>query len=382
MHTRRNLLLLGWVSLLTDASSHMVFPLLPFFLSQVLGAAPVLIGAIEGAAESLTAWLKGKAGSWSDRSRGRKPWVVTGYVVSTVAKLLFVVATSWALVLLARLSERIGKGLRGAPRDALIADTVPADQRGAAFGWQKGMDAAGGVLGALTAWALYETLVFPQIFLWSLLPAGLAVLLTLFLVEVPKEPVAASPSRPAAAPLSPAIRRALLCVALNTAGRLSFVFLLLGAAASPLGVRDALLLYAAYQLVYALLSSPLGRLADRLGRMPLLHAGTVLLVLAYVCLSLVPGSLGVILAFVFYAVGEAALDTTQRAWFADLAPKTERGRVLGAYHAVVAFVALPSGIVLGWLWGDAGVLAACGLAAALTLSGSAVLLLGGDRNRA
>lgn len=371
----RNLLLLGWVSLLTDASSQMIFPLLPFFLSTVLGAAPWVIGAIEGAAESLSAWLKSWSGRRSDRAGRRKPFVVLGYGLSTIAKLLFLQAISWALVLLARLIERIGKGLRSAPRDALIADTVPAQSRGAAFGWQRSMDAAGGVIGALLAWCLFGRYDYTGVFLWALIPAALAVLLTLALKEVPAPPTSANGVAAVALPaaLSPAIRKALLAVALNTAGRLSFAFLMLAAGSATIGIHDALLLYAGYQAAYALLGTPLGRLADRCGRLPLLHAGSVLLVLCYGVLAAAAiwsaaATPLLMAAFLLYAVGEAALDTTQRAWFADLAPKGERGRVLGAYHAVVAFVALPAGFLLGWLWGGQ-VVWACAVAAGFTLSG-------------
>lgn len=368
----RNLLLLGWVSLLTDASSQMIFPLLPFFLSSVLGAAPWTIGAIEGAAESLSAWLKGWSGKRSDQDGRRKPYVVLGYGLSTLAKLLFLPALSWTLVLIARLAERIGKGLRSAPRDALIADTVPPDRRGAAFGWQRSMDAAGGVLGALLAWVLFDHYDYSGVFLWALVPATLAVLLTCFLAEVAVAP----PDRPLAptrSPLSPALRRALWVVALNTAGRLSFAFLLLAAGSATWTVTDALLLYAGYQAVYALLGTPLGRMADRLGRRVLLQAGAGHLLLAYAALAAGAGGSTaatplLLLAMLAYAIGEAALDSTQRAWFADLAPRGERGRVLGAYHAVVAFVALPGGLLLGWLWGQQIVLA-CAAAAALTLLG-------------
>lgn len=374
--TARNLLLLGWVSLLTDASSQMIFPLLPFFLSTVLGAAPWTIGAIEGAADSLSAWLKGWSGRRSDQEGRRKPYVVLGYGLSTLAKLLFLPALSWTLVLSARLVERIGKGLRSAPRDALIADTVPAERRGAAFGWQRSMDAAGGVLGALLAWALFDHYDYAGVFLWALVPAALAVLLTFLLTEVAVAPPSDGLPPPTMTPLSPALQRALWVVALNTAGRLSFAFLLLAAGSASMSVTNALLLYAGYQSVYAMLGTPLGRMADRLGRQVLLQAGAGLLLLAYAALAAgacwaTAATPLLLLAMFAYAVGEAALDSTQRAWFADLAPRGERGRVLGAYHAVVAWVALPGGLLLGWLWGQQIVLA-CAVAAVLTLLGMAL----------
>src|SRR5688572_19904385 len=166
----RNLLLLGLASLFTDLSSHIVFPLVPLFVTSVLGAGGVAVGLIEGAAETVSAVLKGWAGKWSDHVRRRQPFVVAGYAVSTVVKLLFAVATSWPLVLLARASERIGKGLRSAPRDAIVAEEVTPDTRGRAFGFQRSMDASGAFLGALAAWWLLGFLEFREIFLWAVLP--------------------------------------------------------------------------------------------------------------------------------------------------------------------------------------------------------------------
>lgn len=365
---RRNLLLLGWLSLLTDLSSQMIFPLMPFFLTVTLGATPFVVGLIDGAAESMAALLKLYSGRWSDRMQRRKPWIAFGYGLSALSKLMFVPAASWLFVLGARLLERVGKGLRSAPRDAMIADSVPAEVRGRAFGFQRGMDALGGVLGALVAWALIQVMPIRDVFILAVIPAFVGVTLSWWLREVPAPVSAQSDSATAELKLAALPRKlkiALGSVLLGTTGRLGFAFLLLQAYAWTASLPITLLCYAGYQAVYALIASPIGRLSDRVGRLPVMQAGALLFTLCFLLLP-IGATWSLALSFVCYGLAEAALDTTQRAWIVDLAPKTERGRALGAYHATVAACALPAGAVLGLLW-TTSVMLACQLAAGITL---------------
>ncbi len=179
----RNVYLLGLVSLFTDLSSQMVFPLLPLFMTSVLGAGAIMVGLVEGGAEAIASILKAFSGMWSDRLRRRKPFVVAGYAMSALAKPLFAVAGSVGGVLGIRLTERIGKGLRNAPRDALVAESVDAEKRGKAFGFHRAMDGIGSVLGAVAAFLLLPLLGFRNLFLVAVIPGIIAIFFTLLIIE-------------------------------------------------------------------------------------------------------------------------------------------------------------------------------------------------------
>jgi MFS family permease len=305
--------------------------------------------------------LKLYAGRWSDRLGRRKPLVVWGYALSSLSKILFLPAVTWLLILAARVIERVGKGIRSAPRDALIADEVPAEQRGAAFGWQRAMDGAGGCLGALLAVALVGMLSYQQIFAVALVPALVAMALTFALTEhagAAKMPAATTP-----APLPAAVRRAVVACGVFGFGQLSFAFLLLAGGAQGWSDQRILLGYALYQLVYTLISPWSGGLSDRHGRRPVLFAGYALYVLAMALLAFAPGG-WLVAVFLLYSVGEAFVDATQRAWITDLAPREQRAAALGAYHSAIAIVALPGGGIVGAIWAEAGIMAAASFAAA------------------
>ncbi|MCK4550219.1 MAG: MFS transporter, partial [Candidatus Krumholzibacteria bacterium] len=179
----RNVYLLGLVSLFTDLSSQMVFPLLPLFMTSVLGAGAIMVGLVEGGAEAVASILKAFSGIWSDRLRRRKPFVIAGYALSALAKPLFAVVGSVGGVLGIRLTERIGKGLRNAPRDALVVESVDAENRGKAFGSHRSMDGIGSVLGALAAFLLLPMLGFRRLFLVAIIPGIIAIFFTFLIVE-------------------------------------------------------------------------------------------------------------------------------------------------------------------------------------------------------
>ena len=375
----RNLLLLGLASLFTDLSSHIVFPLVPLFVTSVLGAGGVAVGLIEGSAETVSALLKGWAGKWSDQLRRRQPFVVAGYAVSTVVKLLFVVATTWPLVLLARAAERVGKGLRSAPRDAIIADEVPASSRGRAYGFQRAMDAFGALLGATAAWWMLGFLEFREIFLWAVLPGVLGVAATLLVREPPhpagaRDPAAPRESRPRFRDLPRALKLAIMGCAIFALGQFGIAFFLLSAKAEGLGNRDAMLLYIVFNASNALASMPAGRLSDRFGRLPVLIAGYAVFVLACIAAFVAEGIPVLLAGFAVYGIAMAIVDGTQRALVADLAPPTLRSTAMGAYHGAIALVALPGGYLAGSLWDSLSPHAtfafgaACAVAAALALA--------------
>src|SRR5687767_447754 len=288
----RNVLALAAVSFLTDVSSEMIYPLLPIFLTTVLGANASFIGAIEGAAETTAALLKLASGWWSDRMQRRKPLVLAGYAIASAMRPLVALATSASQVLVIRVSDRVGKGIRNAPRDALIADSIDPSIRGRAFGFHRAGDHAGGVVGPLIAFALLNWSAMPmrQVFLLAAVPGAIAVLVVIFGVrEVPRR-VAGSGWREATERVSPPATRDLLpasfwstlaVILVFTLGNSTDAFLLLRA--TQLGVPTTLapVLWALLHIVKACSSTPGGALSDRVGRRRTLAAGWLLYAAVY-----------------------------------------------------------------------------------------------------
>ena len=284
------MLVLAAVSFLTDASSEIIYPLLPIFLTTVLGTSAAAVGAIEGAAETTSALLKLASGWWSDRASRRKPLVVAGYALASLARPLVAVAQSAAQVLAIRLTDRVGKGIRGSPRDALIAESVDPAIRGRAFGFHRAADHAGAVVGPLIAFALlrWEQLPLRTVFLFAALPGVLSVIvLVLGVREPPRHARAASATKKAGVPsLDVSLGRAfwtfLASVLLFTLGNSTDAFLILRA--NQLGVSVALIpiLWAALHVVKSAASVPGGALSDRFGRKPLILAGWAVYAAVYI----------------------------------------------------------------------------------------------------
>ncbi len=353
MKTRfhRNLWLLSFASLFTDMSSHILFPLLPLFLTSVLGATPAVVGLIEGAADTFSAWLKGFAGAWSDRFGQRRPFVLAGYGVSAFTKLVFVFASTWPLVLFARVTERIGKGLRSAPRDALIADECPPDERGSAFGFQRAMDATGGVIGAILAWYLLGRFSFQQIFLFAVIPAFVAVFVVWPVHEAQTIPSNQSKNKVRGfRQLPSALKWAILACGIFAFAQFGVAFFILKANEHGFSHRDAILAYVFFNLANALIAQPAGKLSDRIGRMPVLIAGYLGFALS--CFIAVLANTWIFLALSFLICGAAMalVDAVQRAWIADLSPRDLRATAMGGYHATIALVSLPGAWIAGLLW--------------------------------
>lgn len=352
----RNLWLLAGTSFFTDVSSHMVVPLLPLFLVGVLRATPAIIGLIEGGAESFAALIKGFAGRWSDRSGHRRLFVVSGYALSTLTRALFVIATSWPLVFLARLTERIGKGLRSAPRDALIVEDTAPEWRGRAFGFQQAFDSAGALVGALLVWWLVAYFEYREVFLLALAPAVIGVILTLLVRE--RRAVSAPVVGEASAlprvharfrDLPPALGRAIGACALFAFGQFGVAFFVLAVSARGLGDRDTLAFYVLFNAAGTLAAWPAGRWSDQVGRRPLLLSGYALFTGACTAMMFHATAAWVI-GFLMLGASIAVIDTVQRALIADLAPSHLRATAMGAYYAAIALVALPGGWIAGQLW--------------------------------
>lgn len=378
----RTVWILGLISLVNDGASDLIYPLLPLYLTSVLMAGPRALGLIEGMAEASASLLKLVSGVLSDRWGHTKPWIVTGYGIAGLARPLIALASSWPGVLLLRFADRLGKGLRSSPRDALLAAAVAPEQRGLAFGLHRAMDNAGAVLGPLVASGLLALhLSLRQIISWSLLPGLLCTALALLLREPgsgvglpfrPPPTKAAIQWKPSALP--PALRRYLLVVGLFTLGNASNVFLLLRA--RQLGVDEAQipLLWATLSAVAMLGSAPLAGWSDRIGRRRLLVAGYASYGALYLLIGhLQIGSLWLWPLFAGYGLFLSATEGVEKALVADLALPGERGTAFGWFNLVTGLALLPASLLFGGLMQGYGAPLAFAVAAAFALL-SAVLL--------
>jgi MFS family permease len=371
----RNVYALTAVSFLTDVASEMIYPLLPAFLTITLGASASFLGAIEGAAESTASVLKLASGWWSDRVQQRKPLVLAGYTLASIVRPLVAIAQSATQVLIIRLSDRVGKGIRNSPRDALIADSVDPSIRGRAFGFNRTGDHAGGVVGPIIAFALVQWLRLPlrTVFWWALLPGALAVATVLFGVrEVRRTPptstATAAPRQMLAQPLSRRFWAVLGVILLFTLGNSTDAFLLLRA--QQLGVPIALapILWAFLHVVKSGSSIPGGALSDRVGRKPLLVSGWLLYAIVYFAFGRASAAWHAWALFGVYGIFFGLTEGTERALITDIVPSTRRGTAFGWYNLTIGLGALPASIVFGALWDRYGSHVAFDFGAALALA--------------
>ncbi len=356
----RAVVLVALVSLLNDFASEMVTPLIPLLLVTVLAAGPAALGLIEGLADAATNLLKLWAGRRSDRPGARrKPWVVGGYLLSNAVRPLIALAGGWVTVLAIRVCDRIGKGARAAPRDAMIADLVQARAAGRAFGLNRAFDHAGAVFGALVAAAVitWGTERLDLVILCSALPGLLAVALIAFGVPEPSPRHAARPLlRPLPAQplawrrLQPVVRHYLVALGLFALARLPETLLLLRGHELGLGVVELLLLWAALHVVKSGVSEFAGRWSDRRGRRPVILAGYALYVVAAVALAFVGTGPQLWLAALGLGAHYGLSEGAERALVADLAAPPRRGTAFGWFHLIVGLGAVPGGLLLGGLW--------------------------------
>lgn len=330
----------------------MTYPLIPLFLTQTLGASMPVLGVIEGLAEATASILKGISGWVSDRAGRRRPLVIGGYGLAAVTKPLLALAAGWPLVLLARVLDRFGKGVRGTPRDALIADSSQETLRGRAFGFHRSADQTGAVLGPLLALPLLS--LFHQdyraVFVAAFIPAAIGVAMLFAVRETGQGRTAARPPAFRLRQAQPRFRRFLGVMLLFTLGNSSDVFLIVRARQIGLTPQQIVLLFAAFNLTYVLSAYPAGVISDRIGRRSVLVAGLGIFALVYLGFSLTAAPLGISALFLIYGLYQGLTDGTSRAFVVDLAPPEHRATALGFYSMATGLATFLASAVGGLLW--------------------------------
>ena len=359
MWLTRNLVVLTLVSLTQDAASELLFPLLPLLLTGVLAAPPVVLGVIEGLADATAGVTRYFAGRWSDR-RGRKPFIAAGYGFAAVGKVLVAAAGVWPVVLVGRVVDRFGKGVRSAPRDALIAASTAPEHRGRAFGFHRAGDTLGAVIGPLIALVALSVLDddLGAALWWAVVPAVLSVLLVLFVKDVavvPKpKPVPALAdtvtNTAPHSPLPPAFRRVTTVLVLIAVVNFSDALLLLRVVDLGFSTTEVVLTYVLFNLVYTLGAYPAGVLTDRWPRQRVYAVGLAAFAVGYLGLGLVDGGWPVLVCVAVYGLFPAFTDGVGKAWISSLVPVEHLGRAQGVFQACNAGAVLFAGLWAGLLW--------------------------------
>ena len=371
--------LLGAISLLNDSASELVYPLLPLYLSSVMLAGPRFLGLMEGVAESLTAILKLVSGALSDRFATRKLPAVLGYAFAALARPLYALVSTAMGVFALRIFDRLGKALRSAPRDALLSESVPANQRGLAFGLHRSMDHAGAVIGPLLAYALIAGGAnIQQVLMWALLPGVLCVILAMQIKEgAPRLQVAVEtpPRNWRWRSLPSPFKRYLIALAIFSLGNSSNMFLLLRARDLGLSMSQSLLCWALMAAVATVFTTPLASWSDRVGRKPLLVAGWISYGALYLAFALAPSSISA-LVIMFCGIGlvSAATEGVEKALVADVLNPAQKGSAFGWFYLASGLPLLPASWLFGEIWERISPLAAFA-ASAMCATCAALLML-------
>jgi len=389
----RNVFAISFVSLLNDVSSEIIYPLLPVFLNLTMGVSPRILGTIEGAAESASSFLKLFAGHFSDRAGKRKGLVVFGYTLSSLMRPLLAFSSSWYQVLGIRLTDRVGKGIRSAPRDAMIADAVRVEERGLAFGFHRAMDHSGAVIGPLIGYVLIMLFAvdrnaptagdFQNIFLLASIPALAAVVVVAFFVresQVPKTvpaptPAVAPPLRISLRGFDSNFKRFLPILALFTLSNSSDFFLILRARDAGVSVASIPLLWAGLHVTKVLSSIFGGDLSDRLGRKRLIVSGWILYAAVYAGFAFVTNEVSVWILFLIYGIYFGLAEGAEKALVADLVRPEQRGTAYGLYNLAFGITVFPASLLMGAVWEWRGAQTAFLLSAALGATAALLLMI-------
>jgi MFS family permease len=374
----RTVVLLGIVSLLTDMSSEMIIPVLPIFLVTALCASPLIVGLIEGFANSLASILKVISGYVSDRMGRPKPLIIGGYTLSGISKLFLGFSRWWSDVFALRLLDRGGKGVRSAPRDAVIASSTDMDKRGRAFGLHRAMDTTGAIIGPLILIVLLPLFGYRDIFIIAAVPALIAVTFLFFL----KEPQMAK-EKPKSIKISfkkipKQLKFFILVSTIFALGNFSYAFFILKVLDAGFNPMDIIYLYLLFNIVYAATSIPMGALSDKVGRKPVISFSYLLF--GITCLGFMFSSTVVhfVILFILYGLFNAGAESCQRAYISDLAPEELRATALGTFHTAVGVAMLPSSIIAGLLWSYIGLGAMFMFGVVLALTALTIFLLKKD----
>lgn len=373
----RTVIVLGFVSLLNDAASEMITPLLPIFLTATLGAGPAIVGLIEGVAEATASILKLISGWLADRGLPAKYLVLSGYGVSNAARPLLGLAIAWPMVIALRFIDRVGKGVRTAPRDAMIAGATSPEGRGRAYGFHRSMDHAGAVIGPLLAFALLKYGVeLWHVFYASIVP-GIAALF-LIALGLPKQVETVPLIQPPSLnwrKLDPRVRAMVITAGVLALAAVPEVFVVLWARDAGLAVLWVPLVWAAASAVKMSAAWPSGALADQYGRVPVFAIGIALRVISLLLLAFVHASgLWVWLLFLLYSLSLAITEPVERSLIGDYSSVAQRGTAFGFYHLLSGALLLPGAIAFGWLWERFSSTLAFAAAATLTTVGASLFL--------
>jgi MFS family permease len=387
----RNVVALGVVSFFTDVSSEMIFPILPIFLTSVLGAGKEIVGLVEGIADSMSSIFDILVGYFSDKFRRRKDFVVAGYGLSSIVKLGFALSTTWWHVLIMRGLERVGKGLRTAPRDSIIAASVSEKTRGRAFGLHRTMDTAGAVVGPILAYLIISrnlilnwfgqmNSVYYSVFNVALIPAFIAVAILVLLVREPRKPAEIKRKHPfwdSLKQTSEKYRKFLAVSVFFSIAYFSFAFFIVRAADIGVKPEDVLLMYILYNITYMLFSVPVGVLSDKIGRKPVIAGAFALYGLVCLGFAFASSWWHAALLFAVYGVFVATDDSVNKAYISDLEPDRIRGMAIGAYNTATAAAYLPASLLVGILWSTQGPVVGFGVAAVIAIISAFALMVYG-----
>ncbi len=349
----RTVWLIGLISFLNDSASEMLYPLLPLYLASVLMAGPRALGIIEGVAEATASIFKLVSGVIVDRTKKAKPWIVLGYLLAGIGRPLIALANSWTGVLAIRFTDRLGKGLRSSPRDALLAESVSANQRGLTFGFHRSMDNAGAVLGPLLAsLLLYLHVPLKTIFFWTIIPAFITVALALCITEPPKEFASGSTKFSWSLEGMPSqFKRYLIVAGIFALANSSDMFLLLRARELGVPQEKIPLLWAGISLITTIFGTPLSAMSDRFGRKRFILIAWLAFVFFYICMSVQGISIYAVLGlFALYGLFKAATEGIEKALVADMAPKRLLGTAFGWFNLTTGLMLFPASFIFGWLY--------------------------------
>lgn len=388
-----NVLALSFVSLLNDTSSDIIYPLLPAFLFLTLGASPFYIGLIEGFAESVASVLKLFSGYLSDRFRRRKLPVFLGYSLSAIVRPLLAFVSSWPQVLAVRVTDRVGKGIRGSPRDALLAASIDPERRGLAFGFNRAADHLGAVIGPIVAFLLLtviaadpdspSALEYQQVFLFASVPVVLGIFLIIFFVHEDPKPVPIEESIPiklSLRELGPNFRRFLGVIALFTLSNSTDAFLLLRAQQAGIAPPLLPLLWTVLHFSKVITSLIGGDLSDKFGRKRLIVSGWIVYAMVYLAFAFIDSAWQAWALFVVYGLYFGLTEGAEKALVADLVPEEKRGTAFGLYNLAFGITVFPASLLFGYLWTSYGAAAAFIVSASISVS-AAILMMSIDTQR-